>query len=219
MEKILFDNSTYIWKTKLKQSEKQSTFLKEIDEILNSQRPEEKYRSAYVFMDIYNMKDTNIEIKRELDNVIKTAIDICLNIVNQNDKINYNTIHTQTWAQRVFSKNPFQLSLKLSKIVSKRIYHRHDEINKKKYRFEPIYTYVYYVQMPDYLRPNSDDGRLYFMGENKKEYSILPEEDDLIIMPANLEHSPMSAPESNKNRVLIAGNVGVQYIEKSNKIL
>jgi hypothetical protein len=219
MEKILFDNSTYIWKTKLKQSEKQSIFLKEIDEILNAQRPEEKYRSAYVFMDVYNMKDTNIEIKRELDNVIKTSIDISLNIVKENDKINFNTIHIQTWVQRVFSKNPFQASLKLNKFFSEKIYHRHDEINKKKYRFKPIYTYVYYVQMPEYLRNNSDDGRLYLKGDNEIEYSILPEEDDLIIMPANLEHSPMSAPEASKDRIVVAGNVGIEFIKKSNKIL
>lgn len=219
MEKIEFDSSTYIWKTKLNQSEKQSIFLKDIEQILDTQRPEEKYRSACVFMDIYNMKDTNIEIKRELDNVIKTAIDICLNIVNENDKINYNTIHTQTWAQRVLSKNPFQLSFKLNKIIKKRIYHRHDEINKKKYRFQPIYTYVYYIQMPDYLRPNSDDGLLYFKNKNGDEYTILPEEDDLIIMPANLEHCPMGAPASSKDRIVIAGNVGIEFIKKANKIL
>ena len=34
--------------------------------------------------------------------------------------------------------------------------------------FFPHYTYVYYIQMPDVM--NADDGVLYFLGENKKEY-------------------------------------------------
>ena len=63
--------------------------------------------------------------------------------------------------------------------------------------------------MPDNL--SNDDGVLYLKGDNK-EYSILPEEGDLIIMKADMPHAPTTALNSSKDRIVLAGNVGLELI-------
>jgi hypothetical protein len=71
--------------------------------------------------------------------------------------------------------------------------------------------------MPDVM--NGEDGVLYFKGENKKEYWIRPEEDDLIIMNGNMPHAPNNAPNATIDRVVMAGNVGFDYIKKTNSLI
>ena len=71
--------------------------------------------------------------------------------------------------------------------------------------------------MPDVM--NDEDGVLYFKANNGKEYWIRPEEDDLIIMEGDMPHSPNTAPNSTLDRIVIAGNVGFDYIKKEKSIL
>jgi hypothetical protein len=71
--------------------------------------------------------------------------------------------------------------------------------------------------MPDVM--NGDDGVLYFLGENKKEYFIKPEEDDLIIMEAHIPHAPNNAPNSTIDRIVMAGNVGFDFIKKEKSLI
>jgi hypothetical protein len=84
-------------------------------------------------------------------------------------------------------------------------------------QFIPNYTYVYYIQMPDVM--NGEDGVLYFEGENKKEYWIRPEEDDLIIMDAHMPHAPNDALNSTLDRIVMAGNVGFDFIKKEKSLI
>jgi hypothetical protein len=65
--------------------------------------------------------------------------------------------------------------------------------------------------MPNVM--NEEDGVLYFKGENGKDYWIRPEEDDLIIMPGNMPHSPNNAPNSIVDRIVLAGNVGFEMVK------
>jgi hypothetical protein len=83
--------------------------------------------------------------------------------------------------------------------------------------FIPHYTYVYYIQMPNVM--NGEDGVLYFRGKNKKEYWIRPEEDDLIIMEADMPHTPNNAPNSTIDRIVLAGNVGFDFIKKEKSLI
>jgi hypothetical protein len=66
--------------------------------------------------------------------------------------------------------------------------------------------------MPDVME--EEDGVLYFKGRNGNEYWIRPEEDDLIIMEADMPHAPNNAPNANIDRIVLAGNVGFDYIKK-----
>jgi hypothetical protein len=71
--------------------------------------------------------------------------------------------------------------------------------------------------MPDVM--DGEDGVLYFKGKNKKEYWIRPEEDDLIIMEGDMPHAPNNAPNSIIDRIVMAGNVGFDFIKKEKTII
>jgi hypothetical protein len=65
----------------------------------------------------------------------------------------------------------------------------------------------------------NEDGVLYIMSKSGKEYFIMPEEDDLIIMEADVPHSPNNAPNSTLDRIVMAGNVGFDFIKKEKSLL
>jgi hypothetical protein len=71
--------------------------------------------------------------------------------------------------------------------------------------------------MPDFME--NEDGVLFIQGTNKKEYWIRPEEDDLIILPGYLPHSISPAINSTVDRIVMAGNVGFDYIKQIKSIL
>jgi hypothetical protein len=212
MEKLYFDDATYIWKTKLNLIDNKPSFLKEAYFVIESQ-PDVKY-DGFGYKKEWNehldfIGDINIETK--LDEIVQLGINKCKEIFSEKN-VNYNKINAESWINVVRSKNPVQ-----DNFHNDNKYHMHTKINKGNKQFIPHYTYVYYIQMPDVM--NGDDGVLFFLGENNKEYWIRPEEDDLIIMEAHIPHSPNSAPNSTLNRIVMAGNVGFDYIKKEKSLL
>ena len=217
MEKLYFDDTTYIWKTKLNRVKDKSTFLKEAYSIIESQ-PDVK-TDGFGFKKEWNnnlnfIGDINIETN--LDDVIQKGINLCKELYEEKN-IPYNKINTDAWVNVVRSQNPVQLQFKHNELKSVDKFHVHTDINKETKSFSPNYTYVYYIQMPDVM--NGEDGVLYFRGKNMKEYWIRPEEDDLIIMEADMPHSPNNAPNSTIDRIVIAGNVGFEFIKKEKSLI
>jgi hypothetical protein len=212
MEKIWFDNSTYIWKTKLNMLNNKENLLKTVYKIEDS-NPTSKNIDAYPY-------DTNIDNK--FDEIIDKSLDICKSLYIETGNI-YNNFYADAWINIVRSKTPVQPSFvkehtdvyHLSEGNAK--YHTHTEIKKKQKSFFPHYTWVYYIQMPDIME--GDDGALYIKGENDKEYWIRPENDDLIIMEGYLPHAPNNAPKSNIDRIVFAGNVGFEFTKNSKSII
>jgi len=100
-------------------------------------------------------------------------------------------------------------------------YHTHETLHPKPIssldRLKTDYTFTYYLQMPDNIK--NDEGKLFFKTKLNNEISILPQEDDIFIFPADLEHRPEISPNSNKSRIVIAGNVAFfdNYIRKTEK--
>lgn len=97
--------------------------------------------------------------------------------------------------------------------------HKHDA--KSNTIIKPKWTYTYYVQMPDNLI--EDDGKLMFQLDNGDVHMILPMVSDLLIFPADLLHAPINNPNSNLERIVIAGmwsdiDVNVEF-KKKNKTL
>jgi hypothetical protein len=213
MEKIYYDDTTYIWKTKLNLINENQLFLKEANSIIKSQ----SYASI---LDAYPYRRESFEslnfidsfkIERKMDEIYQTGINKCIEIYNENN-ISYNIINADGWVNVVRSKNPVQYSFHT---IDK--YHTHTEISKATGKFIPHYTWVYYIQMPDVM--NDEDGVLYFKSIDGKEYSVKPEEDDLIIMEGNMPHSPNNAPQSTIDRIVLAGNVGFDYIKKEKTLI
>lgn len=217
MEKLYFDDTTYIWKTKLNRLSDKSKILEEAKLVIESQ-PNIK-TDGFGYKKEWNenlnfIGDVSVETK--LDEIVQIGINACKKLYEEK-KITYNKINTDAWVNVVRANNPVQIQFKHEELKGVDKFHVHTEINKENKSFIPHYTYVYYIQMPDVM--NDEDGVLYFKGENKKEYWIRPEEDDLIIMEADMPHSPNSAPKSTIDRIVIAGNVGFDFIKKQKSLI
>jgi cupin superfamily acireductone dioxygenase involved in methionine salvage len=212
MEKIFFDDTTYIWKTKLNRINDKTLFLKEAYSIIESQ-PNTK-TDGYGYKNEWNGNLDFIgefKIETKLDEIVQIGVNKCKELYNEKN-ISYNKINTDAWVNVVRSKDPVQENFHTDEK-----YHVHTDINKKMKQFIPHYTYVYYIQMPDIM--NGDDGVLYFKGKDDTEYWIRPEEDDLIIMEADIPHSPNSAPDSTLDRIVMAGNVGFDFIKNKKSLI
>jgi len=212
MEKIYFDDTTYIWKTKLNRLNDNLVFLKEAYSVIES-RPDVK-TDGFAYKKEWNENIDFIgefKIETKLDEIVQIGVNKCKEIYNEKN-ITYNKINTDAWVNVVRSQNPVQETY-----YTDEKYHIHTEINKKNKDFIPHYTYVYYIQMPDIM--NGEDGVLYFKGKNDKEYWIRPEEDDLIIMEGDMPHAPNNASESTLDRIVMAGNVGFDFIKKQKSLI
>lgn len=212
MEKLIFSESAHIYRTKLNMSEYKSELLDICNKIVESQ-PNVKTDGFGYIMTSNNINFVGeVDIKNKLDEVIQQGINGCIEIY-ESENGEYNIVETDGWVNIVRTKDPVQDNFK----EGKEKYHVHTEINKLSNTFEPTYTYVYYLQMPDNL--SSDDGVLWFKDKEGVEYSILPEEDDLIIMPADIPHAPNGAVNSTKDRIVFAGNVGLKLIKKQKSLI
>lgn len=215
MEKIYFDDTTFIWKTKLNLTGFKDEIIRISKDIIenNTNSPFDAYG--------YTPKTKNeigdIQINTKLDEVIQISLDLCKNLYSTERNLQYNRINFDSWVNLVRSINPLQLEFKHDELKSISKYHVHTDLNRKMERFIPQYTFVYYTQMPDVME--GEDGVLYFRGENKKEYWIRPEEDDLIVMPADMPHAPNNAPKSTIDRIVLAGNVGFEFIKKEKSFI
>lgn len=212
MEKIYFDDTTYIWKTKLNRINDKDVFLKEAYSIIES-KPNVK-TDGFGYREIWNQNLNfigEIIIETKLDEIVQIGINECKKLYEEKNIV-YNKINTDAWVNVVRSKNPVQ-----ENFYNNKKHHIHTEINKENKQFFPHYTYVYYIQMPDIM--NEDDGVLFFLGKNKKEYWVRPEEDDIIIMESDMPHSPNSAPNSTLDRIVMAGNVGFDFIKNQKSLI
>ena len=217
MEKLYFDETTYIWKTKLNRVVDKSILLDETKLVIESSTKNITDGFGYKMEWNKNINfDGSIDIKTKLDEIIQIGINKCKEIYKEKN-ITHNKINMDAWVNIVRSINPVQIQFKHTELHGIDKYHTHTDINKEMKSFLPHYTWVYYIQMPDVM--NGEDGVLYFKGKNKKEYWVRPEEDDLIIMEGDMAHSPNNAPNSIIDRIVIAGNVGFDYIKKEKSIL
>jgi hypothetical protein len=217
MEKLYFDDSTYIWKIKLNKLSDKDTLLKEANFVIESQPDIKTDGFGYKKEWNNNINFTGqITIETKMDEIIQMGIDHCKDLYKERNVV-YNKINTDAWVNVVRSTNPVQIQFKHEELKGVDKFHVHTDINKEMKSFIPHYTYVYYVQMPDVM--NGEDGVLYFRGKNNKEYWIRPEEDDLIIMEADMPHSPNNAPNSTVDRIVVAGNVGFDYIKKEKSLI
>jgi hypothetical protein len=217
MEKIFFDDDTFIWKTKLNLVEDKSKLLKESYELIKSMPKNDT--DGYGYAQVWN-NDLNfigdIIVRNAIDKVMQNGINSCKELYGEYNTP-YNKINIDTWVNMVRSKDPVQIHFKHNELKGIDKYHTHTELNRQNKKFNPDYTYVYYIQMPDVME--GEDGVLYFKGQNSKEYWIRPEEDDLIIMTGDMPHAPNKAPKSTIDRIVIAGNVGFEFIKKEKSLL
>ncbi len=156
----------------------------------------------------YNGK-IDIEIINELDRVLHYGIESCINI----HKEQFNEIKMDSWVNVVRAKNPVQKNYKTSGAL---VFHNHVDLNILNKLPPPLYTFVCYIQMPNNLI--NDDGVLFMEDTDKKIYSILPNEGDILIMKGDLPHVPNYALNSSLDRIVLAGSIRMDF-SKLNKSL
>ena len=203
VEKIYFDELTFIWKGKLNLFNCKDVILRESFDIINSSNDLSKKTDAYGYLSSRQVDfKGNILIKNKLDEICQSGINVCKELY-QNE---FNKVNSDAWVNVVRSKDPVQPKMTGSK------YHTHTDIQSKLGSFFPHFTYVYYIQMPDNM--DGEAGVLYFKGKDEKEYWIRPEEDDLVVLEGWMPHSPSNAPNSTVDRIVMAGNVGFEHIKE-----
>lgn len=215
MEKIYFDEKTYIWKGVFDITHIKDDVLKECIQIIHDMENHISTDNYGLFNKRINIDiDEKFEIKSKIDEILNAGINACTLLFNENVGKRYNKINMDGWINVVRAKNPKQPGFEIEDNI---VMHSHTDLNQKTNSFVPTYTYVHYVQMPDKLEGN--DGVLYIEGKDNVIYHILPKENDIIIMNGNLPHTPNTARKSTKDRIVIAGNVGFECIKKEKTLL
>jgi hypothetical protein len=207
MEKIEFEDGVFIYQTKIVSEDLQNSILKDTKSFLKITQPSAS--DSYGYISSFTGSDFENEFKttNSMFEILKLSVLECVNLIKKNEQP-YNRINFDAWVNVVRTVNPKQYSYRRNGTVD---LHNHIDIQKKSESFHPTYTFVYYIQMPDNLSEN--DGTLIIGGKNKR-YYFLPEIGDLIIMDGGLPHGPNLALNSTKDRIVIAGNVGFEYLKQ-----
>jgi hypothetical protein len=129
----------------------------------------------------------------ELSYVRNQIIDIFDNFIYESK----NTYSYKNWIYLSSKKNPYT--------------HYHEHTNMVGLKTKGEWTWTLYIQMPDNLKGN--DGELMFLA-NGVEKSLLPEEGDLFIFPAELNHMPNTNQSSTKDRIVLAGTMSKMDLSK-----
>jgi len=213
MKQISFEDGVDLYITKLENTKLQSDVLKNCISFLDA--------ANYVPQDNYPyLKDWgSFDFKKEMipsnfiEEIIKISLNECVEIGIKN-QLKFNKININAWINVVKTGKPKQSDFKHGGDVT---LHNHIDLQKNINSFCPEYTFVYYAQMPDNL--TDLEGTLIVEGKNKKRFYYLPEEGEIVIMKSNLEHSPNHSPNSTKNRIVIAGNVGFESAKKISSLI
>jgi len=102
-------------------------------------------------------------------------------------------------------------------------YHNHVTNYNIEYSREiPQWSLVYYASFPNNLEGN--DGMLLFQTKSGEEFSILPEESQIIIFPSDVLHKPGLNKNSTKKRIVFAANVAIldtnkEYSKKQKSLI
>lgn len=146
-----------------------------------------------------------------IGNMVLNGIGVC-ETIHTNP---YNEIYSGAWVNIVDKNNPKQQIR--NSLNGNYIYHNHVEIQRRLGFKIPNYTFVFYIQMPDNLSDN--DGKLFIKDKKGNEFGILPEVGDLIILEGDVPHAPIDAPNSTKDRIVLAGNVCFENIKREKTLV
>ena len=78
------------------------------------------------------------------------------------------------------------------------------------------YTFTLYLQTTEDIR--EDEGKIVFEDENKIRHKFLPETGDIFIFPADIKHTAIPTPNSEKERIVFGGSYCIDiYNQKQYK--
>jgi hypothetical protein len=199
MEAQYFNEEIICYKKKFQPKFSKNELTDKIYEIINEQTLVDN--DGYLITKKY---------KEYFFDIVDMGKKLCFDLMND-PNLKFSDILVETWINRVRKISAIQPGLQKFDIENP-IYHDHVSLNKNKGFFIPNYTFVYYIQMQNNLK--GYDGHLFMKNKNGDRYSILPEENDFIIMEGSIPHTPIPAFNSTKDRLVLAGNVGINNNKK-----
>ncbi len=147
----------------------------------------------WVKSDAYVFSKTPIEF----EDIYNFCSDKC-NKLNQNNK----KFNLHKWIS-ILRSNPVQ-PMELDIEYKEPTYHNHVDKAKMLNKMIPLYSFVYYFQMPNNL--NGIDGNILFKDDDNNVLKYLPIENEVLIFKSDISHAPIHAKNSTKNRIVLAGD-------------
>ena len=187
MEKIHITDDVYIFKTSSIEYN-QTKLIEELLFNLDISKELSPQNSKYP-----GIQSDIVILGGELSYVRNQIIDIFDNFIYESK----NTYSYKNWIYLSSKKNPYT--------------HYHEHTNMVGLKTKGEWTWTFYVQMPDNLK--GTDGELMFSA-NGVEKSLLPEEGDLFIFTAGLNHMPNTNQSSTKDRIVLAGTLSKMDLSK-----
>ena len=188
MEKVILGDELFLYRAHFTPSTPKEILLFGVEEHINNNK----------IMEACDAFDYHGEYE-ELNEIEKAGIAICLEIAKQ-ENISYQEHKHNSWINRVRAQNPIQY------FFAKEPYHNHVILNEGSGRFEPKYTFIYYIQMPNNLQ--GEDGQLVLRDKHGQTHSIMPKENEFLVHSSNIDHYPKEALRSTVDRIVLATNVG-----------
>jgi hypothetical protein len=75
------------------------------------------------------------------------------------------------------------------------------------------YTFTFYLQTTDEIQ--GDEGKIVFQTEDGITHKFLPKVGDIFIFPADIRHTAIPTPNSNKERIVYAGSYCIDIFNQS----
>lgn len=207
-QEIKFSDTISIWKSKYSFENKKTLiqFCEQYVKDFGTKNAGSLKTNAFAYSTITKEVSTSFEheCKNELDVAIQFGINESLKLFRETNNSEFLKLNFSSWINLVKIDPVQQIYTESGDLI----FHKHTEISKKLGQFDPLYTFVIYIQMPNNLQ--NDDGVLFFKDYDGKLFKYLPEEGDCIIMMGDVEHVPNHALNSTVDRIVIAGNVSFQ---------
>lgn len=150
------------------------------------------------------------KLPKELEDIYTFCSEKCNEISKNNEKF-----ELHKWIS-ILRSNPVQ-PMELDVENKEPTYHNHLEKSKTLSKKNPLYSFVYYFQMPNNL--SGIDGNILFKDDNDNVLKYLPKENEILIFNSNLSHAPIYAKNSTKNRIVFAGDFIISNNAKISKTL
>jgi len=96
--------------------------------------------------------------------------------------------------------------------------HNHEYLfpsNKTKIKTD--WTAVFYIQLPNDLPEETDEGAIIFKTEDKNIFMYVPEENDILLFRGDLEHMPNPTTSSQIKRLVYSTNISFEVENEVNR--
>ena len=196
IEEIIFSKTLKIYKAKYNWEHSQDDIIERVQQNWSIVGLTDNNTSVFLIesRELQSLKQYTLKIAAELSNI---------------DLDNLKSWAHQSWIYQSDSRSKPENGNK-----TREIFHDHPiclTIPKTYKNIQTSWTCCFYLKVPKNL--NGEDGKLVFQDIDDVQYSILPEEGDLIFFGKDVKHRPNLIPSALGQRISICSNIGFEIEE------